>query len=164
MGALHYGLRTVWLAVGTASLGPSGKKDPGWCRGTLPGASLQTVSLCSFLGYSNCPTFPKGSSGVSHAQQAQCWPPTWLKLYIYIFFGHINHTTRAQPSLDSQRCLCAFLRPGAPQLWPASLSSAPVWFGLCELGKHQGPSGSQLAHPHRVGLVPLCRSCPHCLV
>lgn len=98
MGALHFGLRrTVWLAVGTASLGPSGKKDPGWCGGTLPGASLQTVSLCSFLGYSNCPTFPKGSSGVSQAQQAQCWPPTWLKLYIYISSLAIL-TTQPEPS------------------------------------------------------------------
>lgn len=89
MGALHFGMRrNLWLAVGTASLGPSGKKDPGWCMGTLPGASLQTVSLCSFLGYSNCPTFPKGSSGVSQAQQAQCWPPAWLKLYIYLLWPY----------------------------------------------------------------------------
>lgn len=40
MGALHFGTRRdLWLAVGTVSWGPSGKKDPGWCRGTLPGAS-----------------------------------------------------------------------------------------------------------------------------
>lgn len=47
LGALHFGTREdLWLAVGTASLGPSGKKDPGWCRGTLPrGFSTQTVSL-----------------------------------------------------------------------------------------------------------------------
>lgn len=76
---------------------------------------------------------------------------TYLAQVVYISSLAIL-TTQPEPSrVDSQRCLCAFLRPGEPQLWPASLSSAPVWFGLCELGKHQGPFGSQLAHPHRVG-------------
>lgn len=137
--------------VGTASLGPSGKKDPGWCRGTLPGASPHRLYACSFLGYRNCPPFPKGSSGVSQAQQAQCWPPTWLKLYIYVSSLAILTT---QPEVPW--CL--------PQTWSASLSSAQCDLGCMNWGDIRGILAPNQTSPKRWAWVPLRRPCSHRLV